>query len=170
MNQFKVGDTVVYPNQGLGVVEEVGVRHVAGQEVEVYHILLQEFGSRVMVPLDNAISIGLRKPTPVLEVERVLARVKSRPHGVIDPVRDWKTRYKDNTERLKSGRLEEAIQVLQMLTILARNKPLSFREKRMYDKVRLLVISEIAAVKGLTEGEVEAFLDALIGPPPAETV
>ena len=170
MSEFKVGDLVIYPNQGLGVVEAAGKQHVAGHEVEVYHVLLQETNSRVMIPIDNADTIGLRPPTPPLEVERILTRLRARGQDSAGPVRDWKARFKENTELLKSGKLDDAIQVLHVLTLISRSKPLSFREKRMCDKVRSLVIAEIATVRSCPKEEVEALLNELIGPPPVEIV
>ncbi|UCF38658.1 MAG: CarD family transcriptional regulator [Acidobacteriota bacterium] len=157
---FKVGDKVIYPNQGVGVIEEVSTRTIGGQAAQFYMVRLAANDSTVMVPVSNVENVGMRtlsSESQVKEIFEILER------DFPEPEADWKTRYKENLEKMNTGEVREVAKVLRNLYYLSFKKSLSFREKRMYDRARSLVVSEIAMVKDqgneTTEKEVEEILN-----------
>lgn len=158
---FKVGDTVIYPNQGVGIIENVATRQIGGQDQQFYMVRLTANDSTVMVPVSNVDNVGMRTLSDDDQVDRLYSVLKS---DFTEPDPDWKTRYKLNLEKMNSGEICEVAKVLRNLYYLSFRKSLSFREKKMYDRARTLVISEIATVKkqefDQTEEEVNGILDA----------
>jgi CarD family transcriptional regulator len=97
----------------------------------------------VLVPLDNVDGVGLRRAIGDEEIERLFGLLGD---GKIDNHQNWKGRFKDNSDRMRTGSIYDVVEVLKSLTFLARSKNLSFREKRMLDRAKFLVISEISEV------------------------
>ncbi len=158
---FKVGDKVIYPNQGVGIIEDVSLRTIAGQAEQFYMVRIAANSSTVMVPVSNASNVGMRTLSNKEQVRKLFAILGSE---FTEPDPDWKSRYKESLEKMNSGNVCEVAKVLRNLYFLSFRKSLSFREKKMYDRARHLVISEIATVKDqefeTTEGEVDSILDA----------
>jgi CarD family transcriptional regulator len=97
----------------------------------------------VLVPVDNVDGVGLRRAIGDEEVERLFGLLGD---GKIDNHQNWKGRFKDNSDRMRTGSIYDVVEVLKSLTFLAKSKNLSFREKRMLDRAKFLVISEISEV------------------------
>lgn len=157
---FKIGDKVIYPNQGVGIIEEVSTKTIGGQAAEFYMVRLSANESTVMVPVANVENVGMRTLCDEGQVEKIYTILES---DFVEPDPDWKTRYKLNLEKMNSGEICEVAKVLRNLYYLSSRKSLSFREKKMFDRARQLVISELATVKGQdfdeTEKEVTHLLD-----------
>ena len=153
---FKVGDKLVYPNHGVGVVEQIQETLLDGATHPCYQLRLLGNNSRVTVPVDNSDRVGLRPLLPPREVGDVFRVLEE---GIIHPSADWKGRYKQNLDKMKSGRLAEIADVLRNLSWVQKQKSLSFREKKMYDRARYLIISEIAHINGVAETVVEGEVD-----------
>lgn len=152
---FQIGEKVVYPNQGVGTIENISSRNF-GSQLERFYLL--RFGSNamtVMIPFSNVENVGLRKIAKAQEINRVLLFLAT---GRCGAAGDWKNRFKENTEKMLSGSLSQAAEVLKSLIILQADKPLSFREKRMLDRARQLLITEISVVRRLAEVEAVALL------------
>lgn len=142
--EFEIGDRVVYPNQGVGIIESVFKSSVGGQVEHFYRLRLESNGSRVMVPVNNAENIGVRRLCGEIELKKLFEILDGEP---VEQARDWKDRYKDNVEKMMGGSILDVAEVLKGLSILGFQKPLSFREKKMYDRARKLIVSEIATVR-----------------------
>ncbi len=157
---FKIGDKIVYPNHGVGVVETIQESLMDGAPHPCYQLRLLGNNSRVVVPVGNSDRVGLR---PLMRQQDVSDIFRVLEEGVVSPTSDWKGRYKQNLDKMKSGRLTEIADVLKNLNWVQKQKALSFREKKMYERARYLIVSEIAHVNGLSEadveGEVEKALD-----------
>jgi CarD family transcriptional regulator len=156
---FKVGEKVVYPNHGIGVIEMITTTNVGGAQSSFYLLRLKSTDSTVMVPIANAAEIGLRPPIKAGECERLLQALSA---DFTSPASDWKNRYKDFCEKMKTGNIFQVAEVLKNLTYLAMQKPLSFREKRMLERARYLVVSELATVCRKSEKSVEPLVDAAL--------
>jgi CarD family transcriptional regulator len=109
-----------------------------------------------MVPIANAMDIGLRSPIKTSECDRLLRALSA---DFSNPPSDWKNRYKDFLEKMKTGDIFHVAEVLKNLTYLAQSKPLSFREKRMLERARYLVVSELATVCRKSDKAVEPLVD-----------
>lgn len=153
--QFVVGDKVVYPNQGVGTVEQISHRNLTGQTEMFYMLKLNSNGLRVMVPTSNVSHLGLRRVARLREISAVLEYLDS---GGMKTAHDWKDRFKENSEKMRSGSLLEVAEVFKTLLILSQAKPLSFREKRMFDRSWVLLVDEISTSRGWTRDYVESQL------------
>ena len=152
---FKVGEKLVYPNHGVTVVEQIGESAIIGPGDTYYHLRLLANNSRLMVPIRNTDRVGLRplyKQTQIKGLIGLLEEQSQKAHT------DWKGRYRENMEKMKTGRLEDVAEVLKNLNEVQKKKSLSFREKKMYDRAKYLLVSEVAIVKGIPEAEAEKLI------------
>ena len=145
---FQIGDKVVYPNQGVGTIENISIRSF-GSAFEKFYLL--RFGCNsmtVLVPFSNVDDIGLRRITKDREISRVLSFL-SNGWCAVNP--DWKARFKENSDKMQSGNLLKAAEVFKGLLQLHAEKPLSFREKKMLDRARHMLVSEISISRSVPE-------------------
>jgi CarD family transcriptional regulator len=141
---FQIGDQVVYPNQGVGTIENISSRSF-GSAFEKYYLLRFGYSSMtVLVPFSNAANIGLRSITKNREISRILSFLA---HGRCRITPDWKVRFRENSEKMQSGGLLKAAEILKSLLYLHAGKPLSFREKKMLDRARHMLVSEISSAR-----------------------
>jgi CarD family transcriptional regulator len=152
---FQIGDKVVYPNQGVGIIEQVSTRNVTGQPEMFYLLKLNSSSLRVMVPTTNVINVGLRRVAKTREIGDILDYLQK---GHVKAPQDWKGRFKENSEKMRTGTLQQVAEVLKSLLILNQAKPLSFREKRMLERAWALLVDEIAIARGLDKLVVETSL------------
>jgi len=158
--RFKVGDKVVYPSQGVSTVESISNEVLAGTDMKCYHLRLIGSESKVMVPVTNSERVGLRPLAEKKSVKLALKRLKS-SEG--ENAEDWKDRYRANLERIKTGDLDEIVDVLLCLAEVAGRKTLSFRERKMYDHARQLLVYEVAEVDGRSVEKVEQQVEDALG-------
>ena len=160
--EFTVGDKVVYPSQGVSVVESITDEELAGTTMSCYTLRLLSTESKVVVPVVNSERVGLRPLSDKPMVEQALKRLRS---GETEGADDWKDRYRANLDRIKTGDLDEIVDVLRCLADVAGRKTLSFRERKMYDHARQLLVVEVAEVDGREIPEVEQEIDEALGQP-----
>jgi CarD family transcriptional regulator len=153
---FTIGDKVIYPNHGLGVVEKVEEKTILGTTCGFFHLRILSNDTTVLVPVANVDNVGLRRAITDEEVERLFALMGD---GKIDNHQNWKGRFKDNSDKMRSGSIYDMAEVLKSLTFLAKSKSLSFREKRMLDRAKSLIVSEISEVMRLTPADIETRVD-----------
>ena len=160
--EFKIGDKVVYPSQGVSVVESITDEELAGTMMNCYTLRLLSTDSKVVVPVVNSERVGLRPLCDKSAVSHALERISS---GEADGAEDWKDRYRANLERIKTGNLDEIVDVLRCLAEVAGRKTLSFRERKMYDHARQLLVVEVSVVQDREIPEVEKEIDDALGQP-----
>jgi CarD family transcriptional regulator len=153
---FEVGDKVIYPNHGLGIVERIEDKTILGTTCGFYHLRIVANDTTVLVPVSNVDGVGLRRAISDEEVERLFGLLGD---GKIDNHQNWKGRFKDNSDKMRSGSIYEVADVLKSLTFLAKSKSLSFREKRMLDRAKFLIISEVSEVMRETAAAIEGRVD-----------
>jgi CarD family transcriptional regulator len=152
---FHIGDKVVYPNHGVGVIEQIGSRSI-GPTVERFYLLhIKASSLKVMVPCHNAGTVGMRRVVRNGEIQKVLDFLSLNDNGNSG---DWKDRFKENSDRMRTGSLLEVAGVLKNLITLHQAKPLSFREKKMLERARYLLVSELAMARNCEECKVEELL------------
>ena len=152
---YKIGDKVVYPNHGVGLVEQISYGVLNGRTERYYMIRIISSGLRVMVPQSNAEVVGLRSVIRTADASKVLGFLET---GKLNSHHDWKHRFKENSERMRTGSLIEVAAVLKSLVALSRTKPLSFREKKMLERAKYLLISELATARNASAQTVETML------------
>ena len=144
---YKIGDKVVYPNHGVGVVEQISYGVLNGRTERYFMIRIISSGLRVMVPSSNAPTVGLRSVIRSNDASKVLGFLE---RGKLNYHHDCKHRFKENSERMRTGSLLEVAVVLKSLVSLSRSKPLSFREKKMLERAKYLLVSEMATARNMT--------------------
>jgi CarD family transcriptional regulator len=150
MMTFQVGEKIVYPNHGVATIENISSRAFAGHYERFYLLRLTYASMTVMVPFSHVGELGLRKVTRNGDVTRVvsfLSEESSQKRG------DWKDRFKENTEKMADGSLLAVAEVMKSLLVLQMQKPLSFREKKMLDRARHMLITEFSTSRGLNQAE-----------------
>ena len=152
---FQIGDKVVYPNHGVGIIEQISSRTIGPTVLKFYLLKIKASSLKVEVPFNNVNSVGLRPVVKNGEVNKILGFLAD---GECDNNSDWKDRFKENSDKMRTGSLLEVAVVLKSLLLLARDKPLSFREKKMMDRARYLLVTELAMAKNTSEPEIEDLL------------
>lgn len=157
--ELRIGQKVVYPGQGVCVVEEVRQKEIGGRALQFYALRVAGDGSVIFVPTANADCVGLRP---------VISRIRCRDliDGLstdFEPVSaDWKTRSRQFTDQLQSGDVFAAADVLKKLAFLSHEKKLSFREQTLLEKARNLIISEVANAGKIDEDALRGEIDQLV--------
>jgi len=152
---FHIGDKVVYPNHGVGIIEQISSRTI-GQTVEKFYLLKIKASSlKVMVPFHSVGAVGLRRVVRNGEIQKIVDYLED---GACDNNADWKYRFKENSDRMRTGSLLEVAAVLKGLLQLNQSKPLSFREKKMLERARYLLVSELAMARNCEEPHIEELL------------
>lgn len=155
---FSVGEKIVYPVHGAGVVESIENREILG-EVRSYYVLRITSGDlQVLVPVDTAEKVGMRL---VSDAER-LRQARDVLSGPASPWEEnWNRRYRLNMDKIKSGDICELAEVVRNLTLRDNAKGLSAGEKKMLDNARRILLSEIVLADGVTAEEASARLNSL---------
>ncbi len=146
---FQIGERVVYPNHGVAVIENISARSFGSQFERFYLLRINSSRMTVLVPFSHVTDVGLRKVTRNQEIAKVLEFLASGNKS--KSCQDWKDRFKENSEKMRFGSLLETAEVLKCLLMLQRGKSLSFREKKMLDRARHMLVTEFATARGVTE-------------------
>jgi CarD family transcriptional regulator len=153
---FQIGDKIVYPMHGAGVIESIEEKEILG-DLRRYYVLRMPIGDmKVMVPIMNVEDIGLRK---VIDEEGVL-RVLSILQEKDSPMNaNWNRRYRNNMEKIKSGSVFELAEVVRNLSTRDKDKGLSTGEKKMLDNARQILISELVLARESPEDNIRDLLE-----------
>jgi CarD family transcriptional regulator len=154
-----IGDKVVYPMHGAGVIEAVEEHEVLGQR-QIYYILTMPYGGmRVMIPMKNADNVGLREVIGELEVPQVIDVLRTAP---VQLNANWNRRFNVNLSKIKSGNIYEVAEVVRNLMLQDRVKKLSTGERRLLDTARQILVSELVLACNRDLGSVEEWIDGLL--------
>jgi CarD family transcriptional regulator len=156
---FAVGQRVSYPNHGVGTIEKIEEKQTGALNSSFYSLRLLENNSLVFIPVERAENIGVRPIISSYQCEKIM-RYLAQDFEVC--AKDWKERYRTFSDKMQSGCLFDAAEVLKVLSYLSREKALSFREQRMFDKAKYLVVSELATVCSQPECRVQTKVEQLI--------
>ena len=152
---FHIGDKVVYPNHGVGIIEQISSRTMGATVEQFYLLKIQSSSLKVMVPFHNVGMVGLRRVIRNGEIQKIIDFLTD---GECDSNADWKYRFKENSDRMRTGSLLDVAAVLKGLLVLNNAKALSFREKKMLERARYLLVSEMAMAKNCEESQIEELL------------
>lgn len=141
MNSLKIGDKVIYPNQGIGVVENIQVESYNGEKFNVFHVRILSNNTLVLIPCSTAEEMGIRRPISEGSIKKVFHFMRN---GAVDITMNWKGRYKEHINLMKTGTLLDMALVFKSLFYLSLIKPLSFREKKMMERAKELIVTEIS--------------------------
>ncbi len=138
---FNIGDVIVYPMHGAGVVQSIEEKEVLGEKHKYYTLMLPLRNMKVMIPMNNAGNMGIRGVIESEGFQDVIEILKADRTEMPD---NWNRRYRSNMERLKSGKIDEVSAVVRNLVLLDREKGLSTGEKKMLNNAKQILVSELA--------------------------
>jgi CarD family transcriptional regulator len=157
---FKVGDKAVYPARGVAEVVSIEEKDIGGKKQQFYVLRLLDTDHKIMVPVGNAAQIGLRKPMSEAQIREVFRVLKVR--DVVLDTQTWNRRYRALVEKMNTASTVEVAEVLRDLTLQRSVKEaLSFSERQMLERARLLLVKEISVARGVAEDRVRAQVDAV---------
>ena len=156
---YQIGDKVVHPMYGGGVVDSIVQKTVDGVVRDYYILKLPNRSMVVMVPTDNCEEIGVRRVVDQTQADQVMAAI---PDIQVEMTANWNHRYRENMERMKSGDLFEVARVIKGLTIRDQKRGLSTGERKMLHSARQILISEIVLAKSSSYESVEKELDTAL--------
>ena len=165
MENYSIGDNVVYPHHGAGKVLKKEQKTVLGECREYLTIKILHNDMTVMVPCENANKAGLRRVIDDEAVAKVLAVLRD---DVSQMPKNWNRRFKHNRDKIKTGDVYELAEVVRNLAIRESEKGLSTGEKQMYTRAKKILASELMYALEMEEDEAEEHLDSLIGDAHAE--
>ena len=137
---FAIGDKVVYPVHGAGIIEAIEKKEILGEEKDYYVLRICSDNMCVMVPVDNSLELGMREIIDISFVTEVLTVLRTAEEEVID---NWNKRYRVNMDKVKSGDICQVAGVVRGLSLRHMAKGLSSGEKRLLDYARKILISEL---------------------------
>ena len=149
---FQVGDKVVHPMHGAGVIDSIVREKISGKAMELYVFKMPISGLTLKIPTENSAAIGIRAIKSRSEIEAVIAHI---PKLSIDMTSNWNHRYRENMERIKSGDLLEVARVIKGLMWRDREKGLSNGERKMLHSAKQILVSEVVLVEGHTYPDAE---------------
>lgn len=155
---FNIGDKVVYPMHGAGIIEAIEEQEVLG-EIRKYYIMRMPIGDmKVMIPINNSKGAGLRQVIDEEGVKKVLSILNDKSTSVSQ---NWNQRYRNNLEKIKSGNIYEVAEVVKNLMLRENEKGLSTGERKMLENARQILISELVLARGIEEKKIESMLEAV---------
>lgn len=154
---FRMGDRIIYPAHGIGIIDRVEEKTVSGKKRAFYVIKILENGVTIMTPVDNAEKVGLRSLASKKDISRALKILSKNVSVSLDE--NWNRRQKCYFKKIKTGSLIEIAEVYRDLTSLQVEKGLSFGERKMLDNAKYLIVSEIAEAKGIEIKKAEKLIE-----------
>jgi len=156
---FNVGDKVVYPMHGAGIIEAIEEKEILGERKSYYIMRLPMGDMKVMIPTASVDEVGLRQVIGENDVEKVFDILRS------DKTRmspNWNRRYRANLEKIKTGDIFEVAEVVRNLVLREREKGLSTGERKMLDSARQILLSELVLAKGIGEEQAKNILNEVL--------
>ncbi len=157
--ELSIGQKVAYPSQGVCRVEQIDKKHIGGSATKCYLLRVLSDNSTILVPTENAESVGIRPIISSIQCKKLIRKL-SADFDIISA--DWKSRSREFTEKLRSGDVFAAADVLKKLTFLSREKRLSFREQTLLDKSKFLILSEVTNAESTDEEALSMEIDKLV--------
>lgn len=166
---FAEEELVVYPAQGVGKVDRIETKEIGGASADFYIVRILSNNVTLMVPVNNAHSVGLRPVCSPDQGEDILKSLRDRSTFTGYSGQNWNRRYREYSEKLKSGNLGDVAYVLKELLLIGRDKELSFGERRLLEQAMGLITMELAYAMGQDQDAVredieKLFEDVLKGP------
>ncbi len=156
---FKLGDRVVYPMHGAGIIEAIEEKEVLGEKQKYYILKLPLGDMRVMIPLRNANTIGLREVVSEDCLQEALAILQE---NETEMPSNWNQRYRANLEKIRSGDIKTVAEVMRNLVKRDQEKGLSTGERKMLDTARQIFVSELILVRDMEEESAMRLIDGLL--------
>ena len=156
---YQIGDKIVYPMHGAGVIEAIEEKEIMGTK-QTYYIMRIPIGDmKVMIPTCNAQEIGVRDVIDKEEADRVIATFRSCSTEMDS---NWNKRYRENVARIKSGDIYEVVRVVKNLMYREKSRGLSTGERKMLNGAKQILVSELVIAKSINQSEVETIMNEIV--------
>lgn len=156
---YNIGDKIVYPVHGAGVIESIEDREIMG-EMKEYYIMRMPIGDmKVMIPVANAKEIGIRDVIDKSEADKVIAKFKECSTEMDS---NWNKRSRENAVKIKSGNIYEVAQVVKSLMFRDKTRGLSTGERKMLNNAKQIMISELVMAKAAKQSEIENIINEIV--------
>ncbi|WP_430517044.1 CarD family transcriptional regulator [Bacillus infantis] len=151
---FQVDDNVVYPMHGVGIIKAIEEKEILGEKQQYYVIKMLIGNMEVMIPAGKIVSSGIRPVTDIVALKNLINIFQN---GETDRVLPWKQRYKVNTDKIKTGKIQDCTEVVRDLMRMKKEKALNTSERQMLNNAHEILISELGLMKGITETQIKSF-------------
>ncbi|NBG89043.1 CarD family transcriptional regulator [Isachenkonia alkalipeptolytica] len=156
---YTIGDKVVYPVHGAGVIEAIEEKEILGELRRYYIMKMPLDDMKVMIPLDGMDQIGIREIINQREVELVFAVLSAQ---ITEMSANWNKRYRANMDRIKTGDVFEVAEVVRNLTLKDREKALSTGERKIMQNAKQVLLSELILATGRSKEDLLTEIEVLI--------
>ncbi|CAN2255269.1 transcriptional regulator for metabolism-related repair and outgrowth of heat damaged spores [Bacillus subtilis] len=151
---FQIGDNIVYPMHGAGIIEAIEEKEFL-EEKQLYYVIRMSISNMtVMIPARKLLNSSIRPVTDILALKHIIHIFQ---HGESDRLLPWKQRYQVNTNKIKTGDILKGAEVVRDLMRMKKEKALNTSEKKMLDHAHEFLISELKLMKGITENQIKSF-------------
>ncbi len=158
---FRINQLVVYPSQGVGRVERIESQEIGGAKADFYIVRILSNNVTLMVPVKNAANVGLRPVCNPRTGKTIFESLRDRSGFTGYTGQNWNRRYREYSEKLKSGDLSDVAYVLKELFLIGRDKELSFGERRLLEQAMNLVSLELAFAVNRDQEEIKADINSM---------
>ncbi|WP_141539282.1 CarD family transcriptional regulator [Bacillus cereus] len=151
---FQIGDNIVYPMHGAGIIEAIEEKEFSGKKQQYVVIKMSISNMQVMIPTGKILNSNIRPVIDILALKHIIhifhheESCKSLP---------WKQRHKVNTDKIKTGEIQEGAEVVRDLMRMKKEKALNTSEKKLLDDAYKFLVSELELIKGITENQIKSF-------------
>ena len=156
---YAIGDKIVYPLHGAGIIEAIEERMIMGKKQKYYIMRISSCNMTVMIPMSNCEEIGIRDVIDKEEAKRVLENFKNEPLHLDD---NWNRRQRENLIKIKSGDIYQVVSVLKDLLYRDMVKGLSTSERKILNNARQIIVSELVLSEIATKEDIEAIMEDVI--------
>lgn len=156
---YNIGDKIVYPMHGAGVIESIEEREILGQKKNYYVVKIPVGDMKVMIPINNVEDIGIREIISTKEADKVFAVLSEHDANANA---NWNKRYRENMSKIKSGNIYEVAGVVRSLMQREKDKGLSTGERKMLSSAKQILVSELVLAKNMEQLEIEQIINNYI--------
>jgi CarD family transcriptional regulator len=156
---FRIGDKIVYPMHGAGVIESIEEREILGERKRYYVMKMPVGDMKVMIPINNVEGIGIRGIIDKQNADEVFRSLQNRCN---EQSSNWNKRYRENMIKIKSGDIFEVADVVKTLILRERNRGLSTGERKMLNSAKQILISELVLAENMNPVDVEEIINIRI--------
>lgn len=157
---FQVGDKIMYPMHGAGVIQAIEEKEILGEKQYYYVINISVGNLEVMIPVKKASDLGIRLTADLTELDDLLSNSAKEE---LDSSYKWNQRYRIYMNKIRTGNIHDGAEVIRDLAYRSKNKSLNFAEKAVLNQARQILMSELVLVKEITENQAADLLDQMMG-------
>ncbi|MFZ5987395.1 MAG: CarD family transcriptional regulator [Bacillota bacterium] len=158
---YNIGDKIVYPMHGAGVIESIEEKEILGNKQSYYVVKIPIGEMKVLIPTKNVGDIGIREVISEQDADKVFLMLGAKNSGM---TANWNKRYRENMVKIKSGNIYEVADVVRSLMLREKDKGLSTGERKMLNSAKQILISELVLAKNMNAFEIENIINKFLKP------